>query len=285
MTGPDAPDGRTERLRAQLDAVADHSAHDAEARRVAGDPEWERLQHRLTADRRRRRRVRFGLVSAAAACALVAAGFGWSQLDGRGPSVRVVPAAPEDPAATAAARAAVAGRCPAVTDLPPVSVDEGQRLSEGLTLEQATRRAQDEQQASVLDAWVRCALPDAYGQLRVEQQPQWHVVVALTDAAGPDPLAGAPLGVLTGRVEVETTPFSAVQMQLLFGRVERALQGCGLGPTSASIGLSTLSLGAGDGTRGSPGVAAVEACLDDADLGRGPGRDQVEVTDGSDAPA
>jgi hypothetical protein len=146
--------------------------------------------------------------------------------------------------ATASARADVEGQCPAVTDVPaPISVDEGQRLSEGLTLEQATRRAQDEQQASVLDAWLRCAHPDAYGQLRIAYEPQFHVVAALTDAAGPDPFAGAPVGVLAGRVEVETTPFSELQMRVLYGRVDAALQSCDLGATSASLEVGIIRPG------------------------------------------
>ncbi|WP_380162743.1 hypothetical protein [Kineococcus sp. R86509] len=187
--------------------------------------------------------------------------------------------------ASASARAEVAGQCPAVTDVPaPISVDEGQRLSEGLTLEQDTQRAQDEQQASVLDAWLRCAYPDAYAQLRIAYEPQFHVVAALTKAAGPDPLASAPAGVLAGRVEVETTPFSELQMRVLYGRVDAALQSCDLGATSAVIEVGVIRLGAGEASRGEPGVEAVQECLDAVELGTEPGRAQVEVTNETDIP-
>lgn len=193
-------------------------------------------------------------------------------------------AATPDAQATASARAEVARQCPALTDVPaPATVDEGQRLSEGLSLEQATRRAQDEQQASVLDAWLRCAHPDAYGQLRVVYEPQFHVVAALTDVAGPDPFAGAPVGVLAGRVEVETTAFSELQMRVLYGRVDAALQSCELGATSASVEVGVIRLGAGETSRGEPGVEAVQECLDGTELGTDPGRAQVEVTDAMDA--
>ncbi|WP_432544476.1 hypothetical protein [Kineococcus sp. SYSU DK002] len=213
-------------------------------------------------------------VLAVGALALAVAGCASPARDARD-----VPATPAVPPAeaTASARADVAGPCPAATTPGPVSVDEGQRLSEGLTLEEATRRAQDEQQAAVLDTWLRCTRTDTYGQLRVAHEPEFHVVVALTADAGPDPLAGAPVGVLDGRVRVETTEFSEVQMRLLWGRVDAALDGCGL-VTSASVELDVVRVGAGT-PPDSPGVAAVQRCLDAADLGERPGREQVEVSD------
>lgn len=161
------------------------------------------------------------------------------------------------------------------------------------SLEEAVRRAQSEQQASVLDAWLRCTYPDAYGQLRVAHEPQFDAVVALTDAAGPDPLAGAPLGVLAGRVQLETVAFSELQMQVLWQRMDTALDDCGL-VTSSWIDLGVIRIGAGTAStsirdqattgeataaQDEPGVEAVERCLDAADLGAQPGRAQIEVTD------
>lgn len=296
----DVMDERTTRLQERLDAVAAGAAGRRERQQVGGGQDWARLQQRLEADARRHRRAWVGVISAVAACAVVGAGVGWSQLGGSGPSVRVVPAAsaPGNPAeaeAIASAQAQVAGQCPAVTDVAPLgpeAVDEGQRLSEGLTQEQAVQQAQDTQQASILDAWLRCTYPAAYGQLRVEYDPQFHAVAALTDAAGPDPLAGAPVGVLAGRVQLETTAFSEAQMQVLWTRVDAALNTCGL-LTSSSIELGVIRIGAGTAgvdtgpvttKQGAPGVEAVEECLDAADLGTNPGRAQVEVTNGWDRP-
>jgi len=293
-------DERTVRLQQDLDAVASGAASQRERQRVPGAQDWARLQQRLEADARRHRRVRVAVISAVAACALVAAGVGLSQVGGGGSSLRVVPAAstPADPAnakAIASAQAQVAGQCPAVTDVAPAgpdAVDEGQRLSEGLTEEQAVQQAQDVQQASVLDAWLRCTYPAAYGQLRVEYEPQFHAVVALTDAAGLDPLAGAPVGVLSGRVQLETATFSQAQMHVLWTRVDAALDTCGL-LTSSSVELGVIRIGAGmagvdtgpaASGQDAPGVEAVEKCLDAADLGTRPGRAQVEVTDGWDQP-
>lgn len=306
MSTPDKTPERAAQLQEHLDAVAADTAYRRDQQPVAGAGDWARLQQRLHTDERRHRRIRVGLLSAGAACAVVAAGVGWSHLGGSGSSVRVVPAAAPttsaeaaeraDAEATASARAQVAGQCPAVTDLPalgPDAVDEGQRLSQGLSLEEAVRRAQSEQQASVLDAWLRCTYPDAYGQLRVAHEPQFDAVVALTDAAGPDPLAGAPLGVLAGRVQLETVAFSALQMQVLWQRMDTALDDCGL-VTSSWIDLGVIRIGAGTAStsirdqattgeataaQDEPGVEAVERCLDAADLGAQPGRAQIEVTD------
>ena len=190
--------------------------------------------------------------------------------------------------ATASARAEVAGTCPPVTDVPPVSadeVDEGHAAGLGLSLEEAARLATDEAQAAAVDAWLRCTHPDAYGHLRVEYAPGFHAVAALTDDAGPDPLRGAPLGVLAGRVLLERAEFSDVEVRVLGARVDAALDACGVGPTGGSVGPAGVEVLAGDGHGYGPGTAAVERCLDAVDLGGPPGREQVEVTDGWTFPA
>ncbi|ABS03746.1 hypothetical protein [Kineococcus radiotolerans] len=91
-------DERAAHLQAQLDAS--RAAAATASRRVAGAEDWARLQQRLSTDEQRQRhhrRLRVGLTSAAAACAVVAAGVGWAHLNGGGSSVRVVPAtAPSD---------------------------------------------------------------------------------------------------------------------------------------------------------------------------------------------
>lgn len=100
MNTPDAhsnssTEERAARLQERLDAIA------ADASRTAGTAgrqpaatgrEWARLQQRRHANQRRRW-TRVGLTGVAAACAVLAAGLGWSHLSGGGPSVRVVPAA------------------------------------------------------------------------------------------------------------------------------------------------------------------------------------------------
>ncbi|MEW1960158.1 hypothetical protein [Kineococcus sp. NPDC059986] len=92
---PDAPstvDERAARLQARLDAVAAAAARTAARQPVATGQDWARLEQRLHSDQQRHRRTRVGLISAAAACAVVTAGLSWSHLNGAGPSVRVVPA-------------------------------------------------------------------------------------------------------------------------------------------------------------------------------------------------
>lgn len=73
-------------------------------------------------------------------------------------------------------------------------------------------------------------------------------------------------------------------MRVLYGRVDAALQSCDLGATAASLEVGTIRLGAGEASRGEPGVEAVEECLDAAELGTEPGRAQVEVTSATDTP-
>lgn len=196
------------------------------------------------------------------------------------------PAAPSpltDASATAAARAQVVGPCPAPTQPSPAG-PEVDPPPAGSTPAEAAARREDEAWAQVLDGWLRCRLPDAYGELRLAPGPHPDVTAALTAAAGRDPLAGAPVGVLAGRVRVETIAFSAVELLALGTRVDAATTACGLTPTSRLVGVRAVEVGAGVVGQGGPGVAAVERCLDEADLGTAPGRAQVTVSDAADSP-
>jgi len=189
-----------------------------------------------------------------------------------------------DASATASARAQVAGPCPAATQPSPAG-PEVDPPPEGSTPARAAARRDDEAWAQVLDAWLRCRLPDAYGELRLGPGPHPDVTAALTAAAGRDPLAGAPVGALAGRVRVETVEFSAVELLVLGARVDAATTACGLAPTSRDVGVRAVQVGAGRTEQGGPGVAAVERCLDESDLGTDPGRAQVTVSDAWDSPA
>jgi hypothetical protein len=95
MNAPDPRSTTNERaaqLQERLNAIESDAARTTGKQPAATGREWARLQQRLHTDQRRHRRTRVGLISAAAACALVAAGLSWSHLNGSGPSVRVVPA-------------------------------------------------------------------------------------------------------------------------------------------------------------------------------------------------
>lgn len=189
-------------------------------------------------------------------------------------------ATPEESAATASAQAQVRRECPSPTVAPsplPAEVDVGAAAGQGQTVEQLAQEQHEEGQAGILDSWLACTYPDAYAPLRVEYEPQFHAVVSLTDEAGADPLAQAPVGVLDGRVELVRVPYSQVQMLVLGQRVDDVLPGCDAPPPSYSIDVDAVRLY-------SPEPAVVEECLDAADdrgdLGRDPGRAQVEVLDG-----
>ncbi|WP_369069428.1 hypothetical protein [Kineococcus terrestris] len=172
----------------------------------------------------------------------------------------------------------------------PEAVDEGWAAEMEFTTERAVLFLREQREAFALDAWARCTLPDAYAGFRVNEQDvieggaPYGAVLSVTAAAGPDPLAGAPLDLLAGHVEVERVPFSHLQLVALADRVDRVLAACDDLPDvarpSAMIDLDGYTLVSSDGD-------AVEGCLDAADergeLGRDPGRAQVRVEDlGSD---
>ncbi|MFB9376707.1 hypothetical protein ACFFKU_04160 [Kineococcus gynurae] len=202
-----------------------------------------------------------------------------------GPATPAVSPAPDPALAAAVAEVrADAGGCPpptVATSPAPAEMDEGFLEAMGLSAEQAAQETYEENQAQLVGSWVRCTYPEAYAQYRIERTPRIGVVVTLTAAAGDDPLAGAPLGVLDGRTTLETAEFSLAQLRVLGERASAVLQACDAPPASSSIEVDRILVTAADGD-------AVTACLDAAAdrLGPAPGRAQIVVENtGSDESA
>ena len=155
------------------------------------------------------------------------------------------------------------------------------------TAQDPALRTHQEDQSTALDAWLRCTRTDTYAYSRIVDEPGSSMVVAFTAAAGDDPLAGAPPGVLEGRVRVERTEFSAVRVHLLCERVDAALDACDVAPVSSvttpSATGSEVVVVIAEESAGNLGD--VEGCLDAAELGEAPGRAQVQVVEGASGPS